>query len=84
MRVGNLTRSHLVIARRSGDEATRLQGAALPYAILRPSNVARFFEELGHHAEARDALLLAQQHARNAAERAYIESRLAALGKSQC
>jgi RNA polymerase sigma-70 factor (ECF subfamily) len=40
-------------------------------------------EELGRHAEARDALLLAHQHARNAAERAQIESRLAALGKSR-
>lgn len=40
-------------------------------------------EELGRHAEARDALLLAHQHARNAAERTQIESRLAALGKSR-
>lgn len=38
-------------------------------------------EELGCHAEAREALLLAHQHARNAAERVHIESRLAALGK---
>lgn len=40
-------------------------------------------EELGRHVEARDALLLAHQHGRNAPERAQIESRLAALGKGR-
>jgi len=40
-------------------------------------------EELGRHAEARDALLLAHRHARNAAERAQIESRLAKLEASR-
>jgi len=40
-------------------------------------------EELGRHAEARDALLLARQHARNAAERSQIDSRLATLERSR-
>lgn len=40
-------------------------------------------EELGRLADARDALLLAHQHARNAAERMQIESRLAKLDVSQ-
>lgn len=39
-------------------------------------------QELGCHADAREALLLAHQHARNAAERAQIESRLATLDAS--
>jgi len=38
-------------------------------------------EELGRHGEARDALLLARQHARNAAERAQVEARLAKLAR---
>jgi RNA polymerase sigma-70 factor (ECF subfamily) len=39
--------------------------------------------ELGRYAEARAALLLAHQHARNAAERAQVESRLATLETSR-
>ncbi len=39
--------------------------------------------ETGRHAEARDALLLARQHARNAAERSQIDSRLATLEGSR-
>ncbi|MEX2282835.1 MAG: sigma-70 family RNA polymerase sigma factor [Gemmatimonadota bacterium] len=38
--------------------------------------------EMGRHAQARDALLVAHRHARNAAERAQIENRLAMLGTS--
>ncbi len=40
-------------------------------------------EELGRYAEARDALALANQHARNDAERTQVASRLAALGKGR-
>lgn len=40
-------------------------------------------EELGRYPEARDALSLASQHARNGAERTQIASRLAALGKGR-
>jgi RNA polymerase sigma-70 factor (ECF subfamily) len=39
--------------------------------------------EVGRHPEARDALFLARQHARNAAERSQIDSRLVTLERSR-
>lgn len=50
--------------------------AGYPYAHLVRGAL---LQELGRHADAREALLLAHQHARNAAERAQIESRLATV-----
>jgi len=62
------------------DHAGELDVRGYPYVhIVR----GVLLEELGRHAEARHALLLAHQHARNAAERAQIESRLATLAESR-